>query len=207
MANNNINEEIEVKFYISDLEKITNQLKTLGAVLKKPRIFEINLRFDDENNILKQNKQVLRLRKDSEITMTYKGPAAINQPVSIREEIEFTLNDFDKAKKLLEALGFQVFMIYEKYRATYTYQKLTIVVDELPFGNFIEIEGPNAPAIHKLTEELDLDWHARIPTSYMYLFEIAKKNNPSIKTNNLTFAELSQFTFTPESIAVKPADR
>ncbi len=115
-----------------------------------------NLRFDYPDGSLSANKQVLRLRRDTDIIITYKGPAQINQPVSVREEIEIQVDDHERAKHLLEALGYVVYMEYEKYRTTYTYNDVIIVVDELPIGDFIEIEGPNASAIHSMAELLGL---------------------------------------------------
>ncbi len=38
-------------------------------------------------------------------------------------------------------LGFDKKLRYEKNRETWTFKKTEIVLDELPFGKFIEIEG------------------------------------------------------------------
>jgi len=206
MAPNLKEEEIEVKFYIRDINQVKNNLTNIGAVLEKQRVFESNLRFDYPDGSLSANKQVLRLRSDTEIIITYKGPAQINQPVSVREEIEIQVDDHERAKHLLEALGYVVYMEYEKYRTTYTYQDVIIVVDELPIGNFIEIEGPNPSAIHTMTELLGLCWENRIPASYLYLFEQIKKRRPEIQDKKLSFAELSPFHFSETDLGVDPAD-
>ena len=39
-------QEIEVKFYVSDLEAIQAHLVQLGARLVQPRTLEVNLRYD-----------------------------------------------------------------------------------------------------------------------------------------------------------------
>lgn len=206
MAFNQKEEEIEVKFYISNLEKITEKILSIGAVLTKPRVFESNLRYDYPDGSLRENKQVLRLRKDSQSYITFKGPAQIDQPVSMRQEIEITVDNFERAQHLLEALGFEAYMVYEKYRTTYQYQELIIVVDELPIGNFIEIEGPTPFAIHNGALKLGVSWDARIPASYLYLFEQVKQHIPELRRKNLTFAELSQVQISPEEMGVDPAD-
>jgi len=206
MNTNQKEEEIEVKFYISDVEKIKEKIQSIGAVLVKPRVFESNLRFDYPDGSLRENKQVLRLRKDSEISITFKGPSQIDQPVSVRQEIEIRVDDFERAKHLLEALGFETYVVYEKYRTTYRYKQLIIVVDELPIGNFIEIEGPSSFAIHQGSEKLGLNWDARIPASYLYLFAQVKQSIPEIKEKQLTFADLSQMIITEEDFGVEPAD-
>ncbi|MAT41441.1 MAG: class IV adenylate cyclase [Anaerolineaceae bacterium] len=206
MSPNLKEEEIEVKFYIRHIDQIKKKLETIGAVLEKPRVFESNLRFDYPDGILSANKQVLRLRRDTENTITYKGPAQINQPVSVREEIEIEVDDFERAKHLLEALGYEVYMEYEKYRTTYAYQDVLIVVDELPIGNFIEIEGPHVSAIHIMTELLGLHWENRIPASYLYLFEQLKKHRPELEGTHLSFAQLSSFQFSESDLALDPGD-
>ena len=59
---------------------------------------------------------MLRLRRDSSVRLTYKGPGKTIDGVHLRKEIEFAASDFDAAQAFLEALGYQVQMIYEKYR-------------------------------------------------------------------------------------------
>ncbi len=206
MSPNLKEEEIEVKFYIRDIKQLQRKLESLGAVLAKPRVFESNLRFDYPDGSLSANKQVLRLRRDSEIVITYKGPAQINQPVSVREEIEITVDDHERARHLLEALGYQAYLQYEKYRTTYTDRQVIVVVDELPMGNFIEIEGPHVSAIHDMAKRLDLCWENRIPASYLYLFEQLKKLHPELQKKNLCFAELSPFQFSVADLGVDPGD-
>ena len=39
-------QELEVKYYISDLPALERRLQSLGAQLVQPRIQELNLRFD-----------------------------------------------------------------------------------------------------------------------------------------------------------------
>jgi adenylate cyclase class 2 len=45
---------------------------------------------------------------------------------------------------ILDALGFTPTLVYEKRRQTWRLGKTEIVVDELPFGLFMEIEGSEA---------------------------------------------------------------
>ena len=64
-----------------------------------------------------------------------------------RTEIEFGVDDFAKAKQFLEHLGYQSILVYEKYRTTYELDHAHIMLDELPYGNFIEIEGEDLTGI------------------------------------------------------------
>ena len=44
-------------------------------------------------------------------------------------------------ESILDALGFMPAMIYEKRRETWRLGATEVVIDELPFGLFMEIEG------------------------------------------------------------------
>ena len=109
------NKELEAKFYLTDLGWLQESLTEQSAKLVQPRTYERNLRFNTSEGILTQSRQVLRLRVDTANHLTYKGPGEVKDGVSARSEIEFTVGDFENAKALLEALGYQVSMIYEKY--------------------------------------------------------------------------------------------
>jgi adenylate cyclase, class 2 len=200
------NQEIESKFYLLDLNAFEQRLKANDAELVQPRVFEVNLRFDTPDGQLKRGQRVLRLRQDSAIHLTYKGPAQAGQVVAVREEIEFEASDFQKARQFLEALGYQVVVTYEKYRTTYDLAGAHITLDEMPYGTFSEIEAPDVETVQTLSHRLGLDWDARISASYMELFERLKKNRQKA-FKNLSFEELKGGDYSFEDLGVKPADR
>jgi adenylate cyclase, class 2 len=203
MAKND--QEMEAKFAIRDLAKIGRRLQALGAELAFPRVLETNLRFDTPDFSLSRARQVLRLRQDAGSVMTFKGPAKMGEAVSVRQEIEFQVSDFGAARRLLEALGYQVAVIYEKYRTTYHLDELAITLDEMPFGSFIEIEGPGAEAIQKAAADLDLDWDARSNASYLGLFDLLRTAR-GLTARHLTFEELRGVQASPEEYGMRFAD-
>jgi adenylate cyclase, class 2 len=205
--------EIEVKFLIKDLEAFEQRLKSHGAKIAAPRVHEVNLRFDTPENELSEAGRVLRLRRDSKFRLTYKDPARPQQDVSVRREIEFEVNDFDTAREFLEALGYEVRMMYEKYRATYEIAEagkedegLLVTLDNMPFGDFVEIEGPDALTIQYLAEELGLDWEKRGLASYLVLFSrICSARNYQFQS--LSFSEFEGLDFSPMDIGMEYADQ
>jgi adenylate cyclase class 2 len=199
------NEELEVKFYLVDLEGFRVRLERMGAKVIQPRTFEHNLRFDTSDHRLTKNAQVLRLRKDTANRLTYKGPGKVKDGVSARKEIEIAVEDFDNTLNLLEALGYQVSMTYEKYRAIYEYQGVLITLDEMPFGNFAEIEGPNGDQIHQTCKQAALLWELRTLQSYTMLFEIVKRNL-DLELRDLTFANFAEIKVGPSHLELAPAD-
>lgn len=198
-------QEMEAKFAIRDLAKIERRLRDLGAELAFPRVLETNLRFDTPDFSLSRARQVLRLRQDAGAVMTFKGPARAGEAVSVRQEIEFQVSDFAAARRLLEALGYEVAVIYEKYRTTYHLDELAITLDEMPFGSFIEIEGPGAEAIQKAAADLDLDWDARSSASYLGLFDLLRTSR-GLSARHLTFEELQGVQASPEEYGMRFAD-
>jgi adenylate cyclase, class 2 len=198
-------QELEVKYLLADLAKLEQRLKTLGAFQDSQRTHEVNLRFDTPDGALEMGRQVLRLRKDRAVHLTYKGPSSSQEGVRVRTEIEFTVEDFDKAHRFLEALGYQVAFMYEKYRTTYTLDGVKILLDELPYGNFVEIEGSNPQVIHSVNDHLGLDWEKRAPESYSVLFE-ALKTRRGFSFRDLSFENFASLKITPADLDLHPAD-
>lgn len=175
-------QEIEVKFYVRDLEAIAARLEILDARLLRPRLHEVNLRYDRPDGSLARERRLLRLRRSDDLRLTYKGPGSIVEGAMSRQEIEFSVGDFEAARQFLEALDYQIIVMYEKYRTTYEMKtsevsedfgslETLIMLDELPFGNFVEIEGESPAAIRAAAGRLGLKWEARITESYLALFE------------------------------------
>ncbi len=219
----NMKQEIEAKFYVPDLDKITTRLYDLKARLIHERVFEINIRFDlFDDASLSSEGRVLRLRRDSEARLTYKSASKNEQGVLSRTEIEFTVGDFEKAKEFLAALGYQPIFYYEKYRATYilesdrllsrTYeqapglQSCHIMLDELPYGNFVEIEGETLESIRAISDRLGFKWDTSIAKSYHALFEQLCAARFDLDPTQLTFAALNGLNIRAEELFVHAAD-
>lgn len=188
--------ETEAKFYVRDLGEIEQLLQTLGARCIRPRTHEVNLRFDTPQGDLRRSGRVLRLRQDCQVSLTYKDGKDVKDGIQVRNEIEFVLNDFEAARRFLEALGYEVQFVYEKYRTIYELDGVEIMLDELPYGNFVEIEGEPA-AIRAMADKLSLSWDSATPLSYHALFELLRRRM------QLGFRDLLFENF--KSISVSPA--
>jgi adenylate cyclase class 2 len=198
-------QEIEAKFYVMDLPRIESRLQDLEAHLIQPRVLETNIRFDLPEASLRSEGRVLRLRQDTEARLTYKSASTNQQGVLNRTEIEFAVEDFEKAKQFLEALGYQKLIYYEKYRTTYELKECHIMLDEMPYGNFVEIEGDSIDSIRGVTEELRLNWDTTVPTSYSALFEHLKQTR-KLSFQDISFKNFVDLSITPKDLGVTPAD-
>lgn len=199
-------QELEIKLLIADLPALEARLKKLDAQCTQTRTHEVNLRFDTPGEDLARANKVLRLRKDAANRLTYKGPSEDRSGVRARREIEFSLDDFESGRAFLEALGYQVSMIYEKYRTAYELDGVEVSLDEMPYGDFAEIEGPEAGRIHALADKLGLDWSARIPQSYTVLFDQLKERL-GLPFRDLTFENFNEIADPLAGFDFRPADR
>ncbi len=200
-----MDQEIEVKFYLADPERLRQRVINAGAELAQARVFEQNLRFDTPEMSLRARAQVLRLRADQAAHLTFKGPGQVRGGVLERQEIEFEVSDFGAARRLLEALGYRVYTSYEKYRETYKLGEVIIALDAMPFGYFAELEGPSAQEIYAAADALGLDWSKRLSTSYLDQF-YALKARLNLDADALSFEAFRGLTVRPEDLGAQPAD-
>ena len=182
--------EVEVKFLVDGLGALRRRLAATGAQLVAPRVHERNVRYDTADEALLGRSQLLRLRQDTRARLTFKGLAAEDaaSEAKVREEIELEIDDFARMGAILERLGFQPVQTYEKYRETYRWRDVEILLDEMPFGNFVELEGAEA-GLKIAAAELGLEWANRLLTNYLELMEQCRR------TYDLPFADLTFANF------------
>lgn len=184
--------EVEVKFWLPDLAGLRAQLLAVGAQLVKPRVFERNLRLDTPDERLLQQQELLRLRQDTAVRLTFKGEDEAAQLLSeakVREELEMEVGDLDTAVRIFTRLGFVPVQVYEKYRETFQWQGVEIVLDELPYGNFVELEGEEA-AIKQVARQLGLPWERRVVDNYLNLMARLQQQ-AQLPFRDLTFANFA----------------
>lgn len=184
---NSNQKEIEAKFYLTELIDLRQRLIALGADRIQERSFEQNWRFDDPQGRLLAEDRVLRLRQDTRARMTYKH---ILGSLEERLEIECVVEDAEQARMLLEALGYRVITEYEKYRETFQLEENEIMLDELPFGSFAEIEGPDLDSVRAAARMLRLDWERRVSRNYLGLFSLLKERK-GWEFDDLSFARFA----------------
>lgn len=198
------NLEVEVKFFVTDLPALRQRILSLNIPLHHPRIFEQNLRWDNAWDGLLRKGELLRLRQDSRTRLTFKGAAHPSSAteLKVREELEVELDDFQKMAAILERIGFQPRQSYEKYRETFWAEGVEIVLDELPFGDFVELEG-DEPAIRQMAETLGLPWDERILDNYLLLMNRLKQAY-ELPFEDCTFANFAGTNLTVAGILKRP---
>jgi adenylate cyclase, class 2 len=133
--------EVEKKFRLTKRQRdaVLKRLPELGASLERED-FEENTLYKGE--ALNTGSCVLRLRRiGSSATLTYKKRIPSSSAIKQQREEETAVADPEAMEAILEALGFTAALVYEKRRQTWRLGKTEIVIDVLPFGLFMEIEG------------------------------------------------------------------
>lgn len=95
-----------------------------------------------------------------------------------------------------ETAHFRPHVVYEKFRTTYELGEAEVVLDEMPFGPFVEVEGP-ADAIGRALDRLGLADAPRILVSYLALFERVKAAL-KLDAHDLTFDNFAGVIVPPE---------
>lgn len=185
-------QETEIKFSLQDPAAMRSQLLALGAASFGTH-FEVNLRLDDETHSLTARGIVLRLRSseragETHHLLTVKTPKPRPEPgagITARREIEVDLDDGQAMAAALEVLGFAPVWVYEKRRETFRLGETEIVLDEMPFGWFMEIEGETQD-IQRICSDLGLDPADGLPMSYAEIFTNVQRNL-ALDVKDLTF--------------------
>ena len=133
--------EVEKKFRLTKRQRdaVLKRLPEVGANLEGEE-FEENTLYSGE--ALSDGTCVLRLRRvGARATLTYKKRIPTSSAIKHQREEETGVGDPEAMEAILEALGFTPALVYEKRRQTWRLGKTEIVIDVLPFGLFMEIEG------------------------------------------------------------------
>jgi adenylate cyclase class 2 len=175
--------EQEIKFMMESPEKARRLLSEAGAALRHERTFEDNLVLDDAERALLKRGILLRLRRyGTRATLTVKRNAAVEGGLKVREERETAVGDFNAARALLAALGYEPVFRYQKHRTNYALMGTVASLDETPIGTYLEIEG-EPEAVFAAAAALGLYPAHGLTQSYMELFRALRKTGDMVIDN------------------------
>jgi adenylate cyclase, class 2 len=173
--------EIEKKYRLNVLQKqdMLQALEEIGAVYEGED-FEENILFS--NGDLIERKAVLRVRKTEDKTiLTFKQRVQNEFAVKQNTEYETEVADFGEIVSIIESLGFRRALVYEKRRKTWKFRAVEIVMDELPFGDFMEIEGA-VTAIAEAEMFLEAEDYEVVHETYPHLtMQFGKQNGELVE--------------------------
>lgn len=151
--------ETEKKYRLTKEQRsrVFQRLREIGAN-RKGEEFEENTIFTGHD--LAAGSKVLRLRRVGDgATLTFKQRLPTSSSIKNQHEEETAVANPIAMGAILQAVGFKPRLVYEKRRETWLLGKAEIVLDELPFGLYMEIEGKESEieAIEDLLAIKDLE--------------------------------------------------
>jgi predicted adenylyl cyclase CyaB len=135
--------EIEKKYRLTkkDRRALEKRMRELGC---EPRPIEF-----EENTIYGGGRlnfggcalRLRRINRTERAYLTFKRRLPGKSPIKHQEEHEVPIPDPDGMDSILSALEFRPALVYEKRRTRWKVGAAKVVIDELPFGLFMEIEA------------------------------------------------------------------
>ncbi|MFZ0706634.1 MAG: class IV adenylate cyclase [Candidatus Korobacteraceae bacterium] len=181
-------QEVEIKFFVHDLNELEDKLKELGFRCETPSTHELNTLYDLPGQKLRRKGELLRLRNyGDEWKLTHKAKGVAGKHKS-RAELETTVSDGKQMDGILRALGYAPTFMYEKFRSEWSDGNGHVVLDRTPIGDLAEIEG-KARWIDRTAKALGVEREDYITKSYSELFFDWKRKTKQ-KAMNMTFREI-----------------
>lgn len=159
--------EYEVRVLNIDVDKVINILENIGAK-KIGSYFQKRYVYD----IVKgENDRFVRVRDNGEVvTITYKDKRI--RTISGTKELEIEVNDFQKAKELLNNLGFTDGPYQENKRVIYKLDDTEFDFDTYPnIPTYLEIESKDEATVNKYIKLLDLENNEQTCDSIMKIYD------------------------------------
>lgn len=172
--------EIEKKYRLTlkDRRAIEKHLRALGS---KPKPLE-----HEENTIYRGGTlgfdlRALRLRRvNGEAILTLKERIPTDSPIKHQNENETRVNNADATDAILRGIGFEPALVYEKRRTRWDVGRAKVVIDELPYGLFMEIEA-SEKEIKRVEKLIDAEKLPAVTETYPAMTaQLGKKNRKGI---------------------------
>ncbi|HEY1678407.1 MAG TPA: class IV adenylate cyclase [Candidatus Sulfotelmatobacter sp.] len=182
-------QEVEIKFRVASVRGLEKKLSAAKFRLLTPRTHEMNTLYDLPGKILRNRKELLRIRKyGKKWTVTHKSGSTRARHAS-RVELETQVEDGHTLDAIFRALGYSPSFRYEKFRSEWSDGKGQVVVDHTPIGDFCEIEGPPR-WIDQTAKKLGVNSADYITKNYATLFAEWRESTKS-NAQAMTFAAVA----------------
>ncbi|MAG59295.1 hypothetical protein CMO96_00695 [Candidatus Woesebacteria bacterium] len=162
MRNKNKNDrEIEVRFLDVNVNIFLKKLKSfqatdLGEALLKEIIFyDMDKTWGDQGKFVRLRK----IKKESVLSFKHHQ----NDVITGTKEIEFKVDNFERAKSFLKNIGLVAVREQEKKRHSFILEGVMIDLDTWPsIPTYIELEGKSRRKIKSVARILGLNWNQAV---------------------------------------------
>lgn len=151
------NREIEVRFLEIDKEGLIKRLRELGAEDRGEIMLEETILYNNDLSWADMGRRVRIRRSGDEITLTYKE--RVSEELDGNIEIEFGINNAEKAEIFLEKVGLRANRKQQKLRHTFVLDGVIIDIDTWPrVPTYVELEGESEEVLRQMATKLGFDW-------------------------------------------------
>ena len=178
---------IEVEVKARAPEGMAERIADLGGELMAVES-HLDLYFNSPLRDLKRSDEALRIRiKEQGARLTYKGPK-LDSTTKSRLELTVKIDDAREMEEMLGHLGFVLSATVRKQRRKYSYQDVTLALDEVEgLGFFLEVEAQGEGDIEEQRQKVlrvmgELGAHESIRSSYLELLEEKRLDNATGKS-------------------------
>lgn len=174
-----MNVELEAKWLDIDHDEMRRKLEACGAKLVQPERMMSRRVFDYPDKRLGKDGGWVRVRNEGDkVTMSYKQLK--DRTLHGTEEVNLTVDDFDKASDFLESIGLESYSYQETKRESWRLGDVEIELDTWPWiPSFIEIEAPSEKDLLSTVEKLGLDYsktlHGSVETAYQDKYDVTEE--------------------------------
>ena len=175
--------EKQVKYKINNFDYISKRLVEIEAIFIGG-FMEKTIRYDNDNLKCSDNGIFIRTKSGMKNVLTLKEiPTDSSNSSFERITTEVEVDNINKIGYILEKIGLTKKFIMEKYRLFFKYDNVDILIDELPFGIYLEIKGEDNE-INRVTKMLNIDEADLIKMTYWDIYDKIKKDS---KNENIVF--------------------
>ncbi len=173
--------EYEATFTDVDKDEVRGRLKVAGATLVRPEYLQKRIPF----HLPKEKRSGdawLRVRDEGDkVTMSLK--VVDGDKIENQKETCLTVNSFDDAVSLLEAIGCEPKSYQESKRELWQLDDVDITIDEWPFLEpYVEVEGKSEEAVRSVSEKIGFDYGKALFCAVGTLYQM-KYNIPDNEIN------------------------
>ncbi len=175
--------EKQVKYKINNFDYISKRLIEIEAIFIGG-FMEKTIRYDNDDLKYSNNGIFIRTKSGMKNVLTLKEIPTDSSNTSFeRITTEIEVDNINKIGYILEKIGLTKKFIMEKYRLFFKYDNVDILIDELPFGIYLEIKGEDNE-INRVTKMLNIDEADLIKMTYWDIYDKIKKDS---KNENIVF--------------------
>ena len=167
--------EIEIKFKIKKIDDVRKKLLDLGGIFKKP-YKQTTYGFFSDNSIEKGIFPRIR-DEHGKIVLTVKVRSQKKTNYFERKEYSVKISNVEEGVDIMKSLGYNQIRVFKKVREEWGFKDVEVVLDELYFGVYIEIEGQKEK-IEEMVKKLGFENKERITKAYLGLEDDYLKFTP-----------------------------